>query len=131
MNTLAKILGVATLGLIGCNLNAQDKSLSDSRNFSATDYCQYSLEQGLADIDKDSIMDVIIVNYDFNLNGTKDAQAFYTIIDEDSTRYVTSENPSMLILDENEDGIGDRVLLDTNSDGILEEYKKEKKTYSL
>lgn len=119
--TLTKILGVAALGLMSHNLNAQNRS------FIKEDYDKYVLTYAALDIDNDNIPDVIAVDYDLNSNGKKDTRAFFIITAKDSTSYHTKHNAFMLIFDKDEDGEDDEVFCDMDLDGILESHIKIKK----
>ncbi|MFA5764410.1 MAG: hypothetical protein WC915_06395 [archaeon] len=129
MNTLARILGVATFGLIGCNLNAQDKSLNDS--LIKENYNKEGLTYSLEDLNNDSIPDVVKIDYDSNLNGKWDIRAFHIVVSEDSLNYSVKFNPCMVLVDKNEDGKEDEVFTDSDLDGMLDYYTEIKRLVNL
>jgi hypothetical protein len=121
MKNLAKIIGLGFFGLVGLNLNAQYKS------FLKEDYNKYSMSYALADINGDSIHDVIVVDYDLNMNGKKDVRGVFIITEKkeemgNNLVYSTRNKACMLIIDNNEDGKDDEILMDKDLDGNLDFY---------
>jgi hypothetical protein len=122
MKTLAKVLVMATFGLIGYNLNAQNRSFIKEK------YDKYLLSYKPVDINRDSVPDVIEVSYDLNSNGKEDTRALYIITSKDSASYHAKPKAFMLIFDRDEDGEDDEVFGDSDLDGILESHVRVKKT---
>lgn len=122
MKTLTKIIGASLLGIASHNLDAQEKL------FIKEDYDKYCLTYALADINEDSIPDVVVVDYDLNKNNKKDVRGVFIITDKEDLSnelmvYRTRKNACMLIFDIDEDGKDDEVLIDTNLDGILNYHR--------
>lgn len=125
MKSLTKILGVSLLGMLSLNLNAQHKS------FVKEDYDKYFLTYALADINDDSIPDVVVVDYDLNRNGKKDIRGFFIItgkgeLTDTCITYYTKNNACMLVLDRDEDGVDDEILADSDLDDELDFYRNLK-----
>jgi hypothetical protein len=118
--TLAKIIGTVALGLMGFNLNAQN------RIFLKENYDKFILGYKPVNIIGDSIPDVIQVDYDLNRDGKRDARALFIITSRDSINYHTEHKAFMLIFDEDEDGKDDDIFGDKDFDGILESHVKVK-----
>lgn len=128
--TLTKILGVAALGLMSHNLNAQNRS------FIKEDYDKYVLTYAALDIDNDNIPDVIAVDYDLNSNGKRDVRGVFIITGKNNLvkeggrggiTYYTKSKACMLIFDKDEDGKDDEAWVDTDLDGVLERHINLKK----
>lgn len=125
MKNLTKILALGFLGLNSVNLNAQYKS------FLKEDYDKFFLKYSLADINGDSIHDVIVIDYDLNMNGKKDTRVLYIITEkreepENEIIYSTKNRACMLVLDNDEDGNDDEILMDKDLNGDLDFYCKVK-----
>lgn len=125
MKNLIKIMGVSSLVALSFNsfnLNAQYKS------FLKEDYEKYCMTYALADLNGDSIHDVVVVDYDLNKNGKKDVRGLFIITGKGDLRgnyltYYTDNRACMLILDRNEDGIDDEVLADSDLNGVLDKHR--------
>jgi hypothetical protein len=125
MKNLTKILGLSIFSLISFNLNAQYKS------FVKEDYDKYLMSYALADINGDSIHDVVVIDYDLNTNGKRDVRGLFIITgkkegDENNFIYSTKNKACMLVMDNNEDGKDDELLIDQNLDGNLDFYQNLK-----
>jgi hypothetical protein len=128
MKNLARLLGFGFLGLsaLSFNSNAQNKV------FLKEDYQKYYLDYYLADLNEDSIHEVIVMDYDLNRNGKRDVRSLYLItgkeeLNNDKVLYRTKNNACMVILDSDEDGEDDELLIDMDLDGILDKHKFLKK----
>jgi hypothetical protein len=117
MKTLAKFLGITALGLISQNLVAQEKY------FLKGNYDKYAIDTIAVDIDSDKVADAIIIDYDFNLDGKRDAYALYKIAEKDEKSYYIHTMASMVVFDKDGDGKDDELFLDTDNDGILDEHR--------
>ncbi|HNZ51888.1 MAG TPA: hypothetical protein PLT60_01670 [Candidatus Pacearchaeota archaeon] len=125
MKNLSKILGISLLGALSFNSHAQNKS------FVKEDYHQYCMNYALADLNGDSIYDVVAVDYDLNLNGKKDVRGLFIITGKreepgQGVVYTTKNKAFMLVIDYNEDGEDDEILVDRDLDGNLDFYKNLK-----
>ena len=125
MKNLSKILGISLLGALSFNSYAQNKS------FVKEDYHQYCMNYALADLNGDSIYDVVAVDYDLNLNGKKDVRGLFIITGKreepgQGVVYTTKNKAFMLVIDYNEDGEDDEILVDRDLDGNLDFYKNLK-----
>lgn len=122
MKNLAKILGVSLLGALSFNSNAQNKT------FVKEDYHKYCMTYALADLNEDSIYDVVVVDYDLNNNSKRDVRGLYLItgkekLDNKDILYRTKSNACMIILDSDEDGKDDELLIDKDLNGDLDSYR--------
>ncbi len=125
MKNLSKILGISLFGVLSFNSHAQNKS------FVKEDYHKYCMDYALADINGDSIYDVVVVDYDLNLNGKKDVRGLFIITGkreepEQGIIYTTRNKACMLVMDNNEDGKDDEILIDKDLNGDLDFYKSLK-----
>jgi len=89
------------------------------------------MNYALADLNGDSIYDVVAVDYDLNLNGKKDVRGLFIITGKreepgQGVVYTTKNKAFMLVIDYNEDGEDDEILVDRDLDGNLDFYKNLK-----
>lgn len=125
MKNLTKILGISALISLSFNSYPQNKS------FVKEDYQKYCMNYSLADMNGDSINDVVVVDYDLNLNGKKDVRGLFIITGkreepEKEVVCITKNTACMLVMDNDEDGEDDEILVDRDLNGDLDFYRSLK-----
>lgn len=62
----------------------------------------------------------VVVEYDFDKNGKTDVYGIFKVMKKERDSYITSDYASIVMLDEDEDGIVDIIYVDSDNNGSLE-----------
>lgn len=122
LNVSEKITGLAILIPIAMwfTYNSFKPLVRKNSIFSAKKEMEYCKKKIVLDLDGDNKYETLAASYDLNEDGKIDVIGLYKIKYVKNRKIVTYENAYGVVIDKNEDGTPDYVLIDNDNNNTLE-----------